>query len=149
MFMDIDTFSKLHAFDNPIMNEIGKEITLDNIEAFFAYDDAFWHYLKSKTSKIDSHHPNARCFYGVYPDYDSSGILSGMSVVVPIIIDMATALINVHEFRHAFELYEHLGEPYHPNVEISEQIAGDAETSFSKQYVLSKGSKWLEEQTLN
>lgn len=39
--MDIDTFVKLRAFDAAIMDQIGDDITLDDIQTFLSYDTSF------------------------------------------------------------------------------------------------------------
>ncbi len=145
--MDIDTFVKLRAFDDAIMDQIGDDITLDDIQTFLSYDTSFWNYLKGKVSRVDSNQNDAKYFYGTYPSYDSNGVLSGLYVIVPIIKNLGTALINVHEYRHAYDLYNHLGQKYVINQLDSEALAKETEEAFSLKYALSKGSKWLDEQT--
>lgn len=71
----------------------------------------------------------------------------GLYVIVPIIKNLGTALINVHEYRHAYDLYNHLGQKYVINQLDSEALARETEEAFSLKYALSKGSKWLDEQT--
>ena len=66
--MDIDTFVKLRAFDDAIMDQIGDDITLDDIQTFLSYDTSFWNYLKGKVSRVDSNQNDAKYFSVLFND---------------------------------------------------------------------------------
>ena len=73
-------------------------------------------------------------FYSVLMRFDDNNRLSDIRIYVPIIVDLKTALINIHEFKHAHDLYLKLGEEIN-NEEDLEITARNQEKDFIDNYV--------------
>ena len=72
--------------------------------------------------------------WGTFTKNDSQGNLINIRIIVPEIVDEKTLLINIHEYAHAYELYQELGTKYKPNIDQSEAYA----VSKEKEYLLQK-----------
>lgn len=55
-----------------------------------------------------------------------------MKVIVPKIIDLKTACVNVHEWKHAHDLYQIIGKPMDKSDEDYEKSAKEMEKKFQK-----------------
>lgn len=94
--------------------------------------DEFWEYMRSRTKRINA--PIETGIWGTFTDNDKNGTLTNIKIIVPEIIDEKTLLINIHEYAHAYELYQELGTIYKPNKQKSEQYA----ISKEKEYLLQR-----------
>lgn len=88
-------------------------------------DDEFLAYVDSRVKRYNV---AADAFgWACFPKLDDAGVLIDMRVLVPAIVDEETLLINVHEYVHAFDLYQVLGCVYEDCVDEREKRAKDAE----------------------
>ncbi len=71
--------------------------------------------------------------WGVFPIIDENGILKDIRMIVPVIYDIKSLCVNLHEYTHAYELYSYLEKHYEWHIEESEHKARSAE----KRYLLS------------
>lgn len=94
--------------------------------------DEFWEYMRTRTKRIDS--PLDSGLWGTFFTEDEHGTITDIKILVPNILDEETLLVNIHEFAHAFELYEQLGTIYKPNKKSSEEYARSKE----KEYLIKK-----------
>ncbi len=63
----------------------------------------FWLFIKEKIHRFPM---LANDFpWACFPITDQNNILIDIKVVVPVIVDEATLLVNIHELAHAYELY--------------------------------------------
>lgn len=89
------------------------------------YSDEMFEFLRGKIHRyafLEDDLP-----WGVFPKVDSEGILRDIRVLVPEIVDTKTFLINIHEFTHAYELFNELGSVYLEDKENRELRARDNE----------------------
>lgn len=70
--------------------------------------------------------------WACFPILDDNEVLIDIKLLVPEIIDEDTLLVNIHEFTHAFELFQKLGHKYIENVPYSEKLAKDNEKIYIK-----------------
>lgn len=75
------------------------------------YDEKVFKYIRENAILFDYLEEEKRAFIGCYYSYDKNKCLSKITVVVPIINDERTLLINIHEYTHAIMLYHKLGKP--------------------------------------
>ncbi len=75
--------------------------------------------------------------WGVFPLIDEKGILTDIRMIVPIIYDVKSLCVNIHEYVHAYEVYLELGKIYIWNVQRSEEKAKEAE----KRYLISLNNR--------
>lgn len=131
-------FDTLIETDDYRAKAVGLVMTLEDIKSFFDYPDVFWQYVEKKVTYVDSHIPDREKFYSTLMRFDSNDCLIDIKVIVPYIIDLKTALVNVHEFKHAYDLYNLLGCQINERDSVYEQMAQDAEKSFVKEYALKR-----------
>lgn len=83
-------------------------------------DKAFLEHLKNRTKIV----PNTfrKEYYGCFPRVNN-GILVGINLLVPEIVTKEDLLINIHEYTHAFDLYQQLNCPYVEDIEYLEEHA--------------------------
>lgn len=111
-----------------IINQFYQEIKLLNgLKVVEINDQDFINYIRPRTKRYDSKKWSS---WAAFPITDTSGILKNIKVLVPEIIDEKTLLINIHEFTHAYELYNQLGKKYNDDVEKSEQLATSNERKY-------------------
>lgn len=90
----------------------------------------FWNFIKEK---IHSYPKLANEFpWGCFPITDQNNILIDIKVIVPVVVDEATLVVNIHELAHAYELYGLLGKECIYRVENSENFAKEKETLYLK-----------------
>ncbi len=116
------------------MEAQGLLLDFEDIKAYFSYPNAFWEYIAPRMMIIDSRDPASEAFYGVLMKYDEGNKLCDIKIIVPRIINLATALINVHEIKHAYDLYQNKEDLYE---EEYEKRAKEMESDFIKKLPLS------------
>jgi len=96
------------------------------------YDKDFFEFIKSRTSYF----PNTQEFlpWACFPIFDSNNILKDIKLIVPFIVDDKTLLINIHEYYHAYELYQELGLVYEENKDIREKNAKNMEIKYLEKH---------------
>ena len=67
---------------------------------------------------------------GCFPRINNAGILDDINIVVPVPVDEATTRVNIHEYTHAFSLYQKLGFPYDFDNDNSEILACHKEKEY-------------------
>ena len=80
-------------------------------------NEEFLEYIKQRTKVLDNIDMS---WYGVFPIVDAKGILQDMRTLVPSAQTEFMMLINVHEYNHAYELYNELGNKYVDDKETRE-----------------------------
>lgn len=116
----------------------GLILNMDTIKEFLNYPQEFWDYVMPKVRVVDifesqnEHSMN----YEVIMKLDSNNCLTDMRVIVPEIINLTTALINIHEFKHAYDLYNMLGSEVPKNIEYFEKSASKLEDNFTNEYMM-------------
>ncbi len=83
-------------------------------------DKDFLDYLKNRTKVV----PNTfgKEYYGCFPRVNN-GILVDINLLVPEIVTKEDLLINIHEYTHAFDLYQQLNCPYVEDIKGLEEHA--------------------------
>jgi hypothetical protein len=111
----------------------------NDIKEFLNYPDEFWKYVDERTTIVDSYFEEEKEFYGVNIKTNNNCI-DDMKVFVPEIINLETALVNVHEYTHAYNLYEILGKEMMSDLEY-ENLAKLQEEKFVKEQIPKKYQK--------
>lgn len=122
------------------MQVAGLSLNFSDIKEYLNYPQDFWNYVMPKVTQIDSHYEEAGFFYNVLMKFDDENNLKDIRVFVPHIINLRTALVNVHEFKHAYDLYNLLGKKLEDDM-VYEDRAISEEDKFTKQYVMNKLKK--------
>ena len=101
---------------------------MDRVKDFFKqqsiYSEDFFSYIKDKTLILPFDTPLS--WFGCFPILED-GILKDMRLSVPEIVSEQNFLVNIHEYYHAYELYNELGYLYSDNVDEREQAATNFE----------------------
>ncbi len=127
-------FDTLIETDSYRAQATGLIMSIDDIYRFLDYPQSFWDYVNPKVVYVDSHKPDNDKFYSTLMRFDQNNCLIDMKVIVPYIINLQTALVNVHEFKHAYDLYNLLGCPVDEKDPIFEESARAIEQAFVKEY---------------
>ncbi len=131
-------FAFLTETDAYALRLSGLLLTLEDVKAYLGYPEEFWHYIEPKISYRDHHQEAHHFFYLVNIKCDRDERVMDMHVGVPKIINLETALINIHEFRHAYDLYQLLGQTLPKQEQEYEVDAQEEEKNFVKKYVYQK-----------
>ena len=78
------------------------------VKEFLNYSDDFWNFMETRIKYLNNYLA-VKDFYGVYPMFDSLDFLIDLKIIIPEIVNLKTSLINIHEFKHAYDLYNLLG----------------------------------------
>ena len=115
----------------------GLTVNRDDIKKFLGYPQEFWDYLKPRMREVDPWIVENRIFYVTLLRYDKD-ILKDMLVVVPGIVNTFTACVNVHEFKHAYDMYKQIGQVVDDKDPMYEKAASEMEKIFKYEYLLKK-----------
>ena len=106
--IELEQIISLRDNDILLFEQYGLDLKDEDIKLFLNYPNTFWEFISSRTKYLNNYIEN-RDFYGVYPKFDFNSCLIDIKIIIPKIINLATALINIHEFKHAYDLYNILG----------------------------------------
>ena len=108
------------------------KITFEDVKLFLNYPNEFWEYVSPKIKKVDSTIPGNEIFYATLLKYDDNNHIKDIIVMVPYIIDIETACINVHELKHAYDMYLKLNKYVDDKDQKYEDDAIELEKQFQK-----------------
>ena len=115
---------------------------MDRVIEFFKnqgiYNEDFFNYIDKKVKVLPSDTPLV--WFGCFPMLDEENRIIDIRLSVPEIITEQNLLVNLHEYYHAYELYNELGMVYNPRIEEREANA----SNFEQTYILSKKNKKLD-----
>jgi len=135
------TFDTLVETDRYYKELCGLLLSFEDIKNYFNYEDDFWNYIDSKVYLVDDREYEDKGFYGVNMKCDDDNKLEELKIFVPNIINLETALINVHEFRCAYDLYKLIGKKVELDETFCEKVASDSEFEFRNEYINKKLKK--------
>ena len=107
----------------------GLSLTTIDIKKYLGYNDDFWSYIQDKTKIIKDPYLDYDLkmhYYGVWYEINESKELTKLIICIPKIVDLKTAQIAIHEFRHAHDIY---------TGKILEDIAKQEEDKFKTDYL--------------
>lgn len=121
-----------------IKNNKDKIITKEDVLSYLELEEEFLSFIKDKMLVIDHYEiEDPYYFYGVFPKYNN-GIITSFRLVIPKVVDLKTALITVHELKHAHDLFKILGKKLEKEIDEYEIDAREEEKKFVK-YIDRKG----------
>ena len=115
----------------------GLVMNFDDVKKFLNYPESFWKYVENKVIYLDSYLEKSKDFYSVLVKTDKEDNISDMKIIVPIIVDLFTLLVNIYEFKYAYDLYNNLGNKLIEE-EVYEKNAREKEYEFIKKYLYNK-----------
>ena len=107
-------------------------ITFEDVKLFLNYPNEFWEYVTPKIKRVDSKIPGNEIFYATLLKFNDNNQIKDIIVMVPYIIDMKTACINVHELKHAYDMYLKINEYIDDSDPKYEEDAIELEKQFQK-----------------
>ena len=116
----------------------GLTLSREEIIDFLGYPQEFWDYLKPRMREVDPWVEENKYFWKTFLKFDDNKILCDMRVCVPGIVNIQTACVNVHEFKHAYDMYKLLGQEVDEENPKYEDDARRMEKIFCDEYVLKK-----------
>lgn len=128
---NFDTLLEADEYQNKAVELM---LTFEDIKNYFNYEEEFWQFVDKKIKYIDGSIEKNKLFYGTLMKFDENENLIDIKVIVPNITNLETALVNIHEFKHAYDLYQMMGKKIENEQEYEKQ-ANLEETNFSKQYI--------------
>ena len=109
---------------------------MEEVRAFFKeqgiFNEEFFEYIKKKVLVLPSDTPLV--WFGCFPILDEDHNIMDIRLSVPEIVTEKNLLVNLHEYYHAYELYNEIGTLYEANTEVREANA----SNFEKSYLLSR-----------
>ena len=70
--------------------------------------------------------------WACFPILDDNEIIKDVRIIVPEFLNEKCILVNIHEYYHAYELFNELGCVYVENIDIREENARDKERLYLK-----------------
>lgn len=133
-------FSTLIETDEYKIESAGLTIDFDNIKEFLDYPEDFWNYIKPRLIQVGLFVEDNNYQVLIIED---EGILKDMRVIVPNVINLESACINIHEFKNAYELYKRLGQKLDESEKNTDYDSINLGNEFVNSYVLKRFSKTL------
>lgn len=109
-------------------------LTSEDVREFLDYPIPFWQFIQERTYYMVDSFDNEG-FYGVNILEDDNHAVIDFRIMVPYVMDLKTALINIHEFKHAFDLYMLLNSPLPLEDKVFEENAKLVEKDFLQYYI--------------
>lgn len=123
--------------DTSLIEElIGNTISKKDIIKFLQLPRKFIKFMEKdpfRVYQLEHDNENHPPFYGVNYKTDDQGTLLDIKLIIPIIVDLETALINISEYQKAYELYQRLGQKLEDDNLILDS-ATDSASAFEKKY---------------
>ena len=116
--------------------------TFKQLNTFFAYPATFWDYVAKRVTLVDSKTVEDNSFYSVLMKLDDNDKLIDMKIIIPYMINIETILINVHELKHAYDLYLLLGKQISDEEKL-EKVAKEEEDKFIKKYYKTRSNAYV------
>ncbi len=91
-------------------------------------EEEFFQFLEGKVKRYNL--PWDGFPWGCFPQLDQAGRIEDIRILVPTIVDRKTLLVNLHEYVHAYELFQELGTTYIERREEREEKARMAEKRY-------------------
>ena len=91
-------------------------------------NDEFFSFIKGKVYR----YPVEDFPWACIPILDDNEIIKDIRIIVPEFLNEKCLLINIHEYYHAFELFNELGKTYVENIDIRERNAKNKEILYLK-----------------
>ena len=107
-----------------------KMIRFEDIVLFLNYPDEFWEYIKPRIRRVEPLDEKNRFFYKTLLKFDKDDNLIDIKVIVPRIVDIDTACVNIHELKHAYDMYLLLNNPVNEKEPKYEEDARNLEKEF-------------------
>lgn len=85
----------------------GLNLTIIDVKKYLGYDDDFWNYIQNKIKIIKNPYLDYDLkmhYYGVWYEFNERQELTKLIICIPEIVDLKTAQIAIHEFRHAHDI---------------------------------------------
>lgn len=101
------------------------------------YNENFFQFLEGKEKKLPS--GTDKSWYGCFPILDENEVIKDIRLLVPELLTEEDLLINIHEYTHAFEIYNELGKVFEERINKREELAKTNE----KKYFLKRFNKVL------
>ncbi len=115
----------------------GLNLTIIDVKKYLGYDDDFWNYIQNKIKIIKNPYLDYDLkmhYYGVWYEFNERKELTKLIICIPEIVDLKTAQIAIHEFRHAHDIYN--GKTQEDS--ILEDMAKQEEEKFKTNYLEKK-----------
>lgn len=125
-------FVSLIDTDNYRKELFGLTLNFDMIKKYLDYPDDFWDYVIPKVRIVDEY---SKMNYEVIMNIKDN-VLKDIRVIVPEITNLLSALINIHEFKHAYDLYNMLGKEVPLDTDFYEESAKALEDEFKNKYLM-------------
>lgn len=109
-----------------------KMIRFKDIVKFLNYPDEFWEYIKPRIRRVEPLDEKNRFFYKTLLKFDKDDNLIDIKVIVPRVVDEHTACVNIHELKHAYDMYLLLNNPVNEKEPKYEEEARQMEKDFKK-----------------
>lgn len=128
---------------NEYSNELlGLILTMKEVKEFLNYEESFWQYIKDRTFIIDNNEVEDNSIYGVILKLDNDYLID-IKILIPKIINLETTLINIHELKHAYDLYKVLETKLTKSDKEYEEYAKNLEQDFKEKYLPKKYKKMI------
>lgn len=109
-------------------------MNIEIVKEFLDFPLEFWEYIKKRIIYVDSKIEGNEIFYNTFMKFDNESRLIDIKVMIPYIIDIKTACVNIHELKHAYDLFLELGNIVNINGDEYEKNAIKLEKKFYKKY---------------
>lgn len=102
-------------------------------------DELFINYTKKQIHRIDS--CSDKAWYGCFPILDDDNLIKDYNLIIPKLETEEDLLVNIHEYTHAFDLYNNIGNKYSDEKEDINKLEENAVNNEKKYLIKKKGKK--------
>lgn len=114
---------------------------LDSLKDFLGFEEEFWNFIKDKTKKVDTSLEIMEKMTYAIPVCDSEGLVVSLQVMLPVVTNLASALLAIKLYKKAYEIYKNIGKKY--SLE-SEDSSISLQEEYRKKYLPQKAKDMLD-----
>ena len=123
-------FSTITQTDSYAKEVIALVEDLDSMKVFLDYEPEFWSFIKPYAHTANVNLETMSGMFYVVPVTDSDGIVCGVSLLTPQIVDLKSALMCIKLYEEAYHIYELRGKVYQKRPTPSSDLQKQFEEEF-------------------
>lgn len=103
---------------------------LDSLKGFLDYEPEFWSFIKPNAKTANVNLETMSGMFYVVPIIDKDNTVCGVSLLVPEIVDLKSALLAIKLYEEAYRIYKYRGKVYQKDEEQPSTLPKQYEEEF-------------------
>ncbi len=103
------TLTESSSYANQVVALMENE---SNLKSFLGYEDEFWEFIRPYKKSINVRLDEMAGMFYAIPIYNPDDTVATISLLVPEVVSLDSALLAIKIYEEAYRIYKHLNKPY-------------------------------------